>query len=385
MRNALLIASMLLSGCSVLHASALKTGRLVVTLTDKETGGPITNATVTVRSCIVSSLGPTLDSHYRNTSAQANSNGIADVEFEFQSNMFDWWVSSPTHHCAGSRSPYEHFNAVVVPSAYTHINTNTVEGLAKYNELKALHESDNVEDYISLVHNVVPQSVTNTNNVRYRGASFYPKHNPRPMYSLNGNSLRLVLPHKETLITTNGVTVTQYPTVEVDLKKGAFLPPHCGEGITGETADFKLERFSVATNGVKTFYGWLKFAPGCGAYKGMLTGDNSFPSTYQADVNRDYTNILFFSSSRDCTTKRVLNFSTPMGKGEYLVLRTRFTRGENGTPDAWNYSKVIGPIAINNWLLYCQSVFNPTPNDPNLEFDTSQNLADEGRRENRWP
>ena len=140
MRNALLIASMLLSGCSVLHASALKTGHLIVTLTDKETGGPITNATVTVRSCIVSSMGPTLDSHYRNTSAQANSNGIADVEFEFQSNMFDWWVSSPTHHCAGSRSPYEHFNAVVVPSAYTHINTNTVEGLAKYNELKALHE-----------------------------------------------------------------------------------------------------------------------------------------------------------------------------------------------------------------------------------------------------
>lgn len=383
MRNALLIASMLLSGCSVLHASALKTGRLVVTLTDKETGGPITNATVTVRSCIVSSMGPTLDSHYRNTSAQANSNGIADVEFEFRSNRFVWWVSSPTHHCVGSRSPYEHFNAVVVPSAYTHINTNTVEGLAKYNELKALHESDSVEDYLSLVHKFEPQSVTYTNNVLYRSASFYPKHNPRPMYAY-GDRLDTKLPETYETIASNDVSVLHFPAVEFDMKKGLFLPPYGGRGgrEPGEVADFRVERFCIVTNNVRDYFGWMEFAPGCGAYKCSQTGDASFPTTYVANTNAVFLPKITYEYQ--VVDNKLTNEDLLLGEHEYMVLRTRSSVCD-GVVTNCHYSKISGRMWAGANLHFEQSVFNPTPNDPNLEFDTSQNLADEERRQSRWP
>ena len=375
MRNALLIASMLLSGCSVLHASALKTGRLVVTLTDKETGGPITNATVTVRSCIVSSLGPTLDSHYRNTSAQANSNGIADVEFEFQSNMFDWWVSSPTHHCAGSRSPYEHFNAVVVPSAYTHINTNTVEGLAKYNELKALHESDNVEDYISLVHKFEPQSVTYTNNVLYRSASFYPKHNPRPMHVQWGrdSSLHLWLPQKHDVVVSNGVEVSCYRVVDFDMKEGRFLPSK-NNWTRGKTSDFKIVRYSVVTNEVSTCYGWIEFSPGCGAYKGIKSGDASFPTrVYEADTNAVFqTRIPYLYHQID--GKRHPQ-DILLRTNEYMVVRTRAAMDDSGAITNCHYGLIEGAMRIGTDLYFKKLIFNPTPNDPNLEAAEGVNLS----------
>ena len=39
----------LLTGCMIANARTAHTGHLLVALTDRETGGPITNATVTVR------------------------------------------------------------------------------------------------------------------------------------------------------------------------------------------------------------------------------------------------------------------------------------------------------------------------------------------------
>ena len=378
MRNALLIASLLLSGCSVLHASALKTGHLIVTLTDKETGGPITNATVTVRSCIVSSLGPTLDSHYRNTSAQANSNGIADVEFEFQSNMFDWWVSSPTHHCAGSRSPYEHFNAVVVPSAYTHINTNTVEGLAKYNELKALHESDNVEDYISLVHKFEPQSVTYTNNVIYRSVSLYPKHNPHPMYvhrfRLPPSHLRL--PQKHDVVVSNGVEISRFRVVDFDMKGCRFLPYNDGQGDSSamNNSDFKVVRFSVETNDVTTSYGWIEFAPGCGAYRGIKSGDVTFPTrVYEADTNAVFQSRIPYLYHR-IGGKRYPQ-ETLLRSNEYMVVRTRAMMDDSGVITNCHYGIIEGGMVVGDILDFEKAIFNPTPNDPNLEAAEGVNLS----------
>ncbi len=41
----------LMAGCMAVNARTFHTGHLFVALTDRETGGPITNATVTVRAC----------------------------------------------------------------------------------------------------------------------------------------------------------------------------------------------------------------------------------------------------------------------------------------------------------------------------------------------
>ena len=167
----------LIAGC---HAQTAHTGHLIVSLTDRETGEPITNATVTVRCQTEFNLGRTLDSYFTRTTSKADSNGVANVAFQFYCPDFNWWVGSPTHYChryrVGARD--EQFGCVVEESDYLNIDTNTVQGLAMYNELVQL---DNNNDYLGFVAKFEPKSVTYTNNVVLRSASFYPKRNPRPL------------------------------------------------------------------------------------------------------------------------------------------------------------------------------------------------------------
>ena len=89
----------LMVGCMVSHARTAHTGHLFVALTDMETGGPITNATVTVRAQTEFNIGRTLESYFTKTSAGADTNGIAHVEFQFYTSRFDWWVDAPSHYC----------------------------------------------------------------------------------------------------------------------------------------------------------------------------------------------------------------------------------------------------------------------------------------------
>ena len=57
-------AAFLMVGCMAVNARAAHTGHLIVSLTDKETGGPITNATVTVRCQTKFSLSHMLESFF---------------------------------------------------------------------------------------------------------------------------------------------------------------------------------------------------------------------------------------------------------------------------------------------------------------------------------
>ena len=52
----------LMAGCMAVNARTFHTGHLFVALTDRETGGPITNATVTVRCQTKLSVSHTLES-----------------------------------------------------------------------------------------------------------------------------------------------------------------------------------------------------------------------------------------------------------------------------------------------------------------------------------
>lgn len=376
----LALTSLVVASCLTGCASELHTGHLVVTLTDKETGGPITNATVVVEAQIkpIGYLAVT-DKCYLKTSVQTDTNGVANVEFQhLPSTSFDWGVKTPSHHSNRFYSLNERFGAVVEESDYTNIDTNTVDGLAKYNEIKALYESDDPSDYETFVRKFEPKSVTYTNNVIYRSASFYPKHNPQPMYSYNGErNFEWYLSQGENVVATNGQSLISYRTAEVDLKEGAFLHAHVLDCMEGSVADFRLERYLVVTNGVRNLYGWLVFEPHCGAYKGTFGDDPSFPSVYEADVNETYTNRLFFSFCRDAETGDLLEKTNPLGDDAYLVLRTRYQTGADGT-NGWHYSKLIGPMSIGERLCFKQTIFNPVFNDPNLEYDVSRNLAEGG-------
>lgn len=226
-------------GCMFSHGRTAHTGHLFVTMTDRETGRPITNATVTVRTQTEFNPARTLESYFTKTSVQADTNGIAHVEFQFYTSRFDWWVDAPSHYCGMWGFGYgdERFGGIVEKSDYFNIDTNTVQGLAMCNELADLHRSN---DYLGIASKFSPKSVTYTNNVVCRSVSLSPKHNPRPMYA-HGGSTEVSLPRKQpVVVVTNGLEVTRYNSVDFDLKKCLVVlqdPDYFSE--TGEVPDLR--------------------------------------------------------------------------------------------------------------------------------------------------
>ena len=372
------LAALLIWGM-IAHAQTGNTGHFVFQMTDKETGLPITNGTASVRVQTRTRFGGhyTPDSYFATTSATTGSNGVADVEFQFYDySNFDWMVETPSHYSRGT-SGHDWLGCVIEESDYLGIDTNTVDGLSKLNELKSLYNSG---DYLGFVAKFEPKSVTYTNNVVYRSGSFYPKHNPQPMYSY-APSRDLYLPMKKaTISVTNGVEVKHYRPVDFDMRENLLLPysenyDENWDGPAGKVSDFHVERFSVTTNGVESFYGWIEFAPGCGAYIRKTTGDKSFPMTYEADTNETFlSRIPFEQHSRD---GRVVQTKGLLADDDYMVLRTRVMKNSSGAVTNCNYSKILGPMMARSELDFNVAIFNPRPNDTNLEFDLNNNLADD--------
>ena len=368
----------ILAGCMMLNARSFHTGHLFVTLTDRETGAPITNATVTVRTQTKFSLSHTLESFFTKTSALSDTNGIAHVEFQFCDPDFNWWVDSPSYYSGWHGFGYgdEEFGCVVEESDYLNIDTNTVQGLAMYNELVQLKNNN---DYLGFAAKFEPKSVTYTNNVISRSVCLTPKHNPQPMYAY-GECEGVFLPKKAPVVlTTNGLEVTRYEPVDFDMKDGLVV---CSEpdydywvhGPTGKDSDFRIERYRVLTNGVKTIHGTVAFAPGCGAYITQLPGGGHYPLIYEADTNATFLSRIPFEYS--IVSGEVVQASQLLSKDECMVLKTRAVTNEVGEVVSCNYSKIYGPMSVDRRMRFDTLVFNPTPNDPNLEFNCTNNLAE---------
>lgn len=373
----------LLTGCMIANARTAHTGHLFVSLTDRETGAPITNAAVTVRCQTEFNLGRTSESYFTKTTAQSYSNGIAHVEFQFYSGEFNWWVDSPSHYSRrfGFGSGRERFGSIVEKSDYFNIDTNTVQGLAMYNELVQLDANN---DFLGFAAKFSPKSVTYTNNVICRSVCLTPKHNPRPMYAYGGCEDDGYLPKKNpTVVLTNGLEVTKYDVVDFDLKDCLAVSSEPDydpflHGPSGRVSDFRIERFRVTTNGVVTTYGWLDFAPGCGAYITPMPSDGYFPVIYEADTNATFLSRIPFEYST--ISGKVVYASHPLKKGECMVLKTRASTNEVGEVVGCNYSKIYGPMSVFKRMTFGAAMFNPDVNDNNLEFDIDNNLSNSSKR-----
>jgi len=367
------------------RAQTGNTGHFVYQMTDKETGLPITNGTVSVKVQTRTRFGGhyTPDSYFATTCAASDSNGVADVEFQVYDSDFRWTVETPSHYSRGT-SGRDWLGCVIEESDYLNIDTNTVDGLSKLNELKSLYNSG---DYLGFAAKFEPKSVSYTNNVVYRSGSFYPKHNPQPMYSYASSS-DLYLPMKKaTVSVTNGVEVKHYRSVDLDMKECLLLPYSENydinyDGEAGKVSDFHVERFSVTTNGVDSFYGWIDFAPGCGAYIRKTTGDKSFPMTYEVDTSETFLPRIPFE--QHSVSGRVVQAKGLLADDEYMVLRTRVMTNSVGVVTNCNYSKILGPMTAQKKIDFTVMIFNPRPNDTNLEFDQNNNLA-EDNESNRYP
>lgn len=362
----------LLSGCAHAHGWNRQTGHLVVTLTDRSNGAPITNATVTVRTLNVLGLNAgALESHYTKTSSLSDTNGVVDVEFDFLSPHFTWWVSTPSHHSSAFGIKDEVFPCEVETSDYENIETNTVEGLELLNELRLLHETGDAEGYAAKFE---PKQVSYSATTIYRSASFCAKRNPQPMY-VCGDVGKLRLPQEGSPVAEGGAGEIQFPEVGFVLLKEGCRPIECVYDLNGaDSWDFKLVRALVTTNGVQTFYGYLEFPEGSGAARGVRTEDLSAPALFEASTNAvDYVRRLDFYASRDVSTGRLVCSRPLAGQDEYLVLRTRYCRSAH-EDQSFRYSLISGRIKIRNAFTFPSLIINPNPDDPNLECDYSRNL-----------
>jgi hypothetical protein len=76
-----------------------------------------------------------------------------------------------------------------------------------------------------------------------------------------------------------------------------------------------------------------------------------------------------------CDEFRVWVCESPVINGnEYMVIRSRVKCDEQGNIISANYSKILGPAGFAGLINLEESVFNPRPNDTNLEFDPERNL-----------
>lgn len=377
----------MMMGCTSLVGRTRQTGHLTVRVTDRF-GGPITNAVVTVRNLLESGWNAGIcESQYTKTRVQTDTNGVADVCFLFLTGDFSWSVRTPSHYSRQSEIRDECFPTQIVQSDYLYFNTNTVEGLAKYNELKALDESGNYLEYMAKFE---PKSVTFLTNAIYREATgFYPKRNPQPMFAFDEYSLNYkTLPTHFETVSSNGVEFLKYDDAYFDLQLGAFLPPWGGrlDHTAGKVSDFKIVRYSITTNDVTEYFGQIEFAPGCGAYKRKKTGNASFPSTYEADTNAVYLSKVPYRYYKRGGTSHFVDVMELLPCDEYMVLRTRVLTDENtGSITNCHYSKIFGAMYLGRKISFGGSVFNQRPNDPNLEHDISNDGQPDGSGHCRWP
>lgn len=369
MNNALhILFEFLLAAPLVCNAVQWEDGSFSISLNDTD-GCPISNATLVVKSAKHLVWGVGGDSDYDTYTAAFNSNGTASVSFRFWRPEFRWFVIAPSHYCPRQVTK-ESFSRTIVPSDYMNIDTNTVEGLTRYNELRILHESDDYVGYTNLLSRFSPKSVSYSTTHMERSLCLSPKRNPQPMYSYASVVGTPRLPMKKYAVTTNdSVEVRRYQDVCFDMKEGRFLAPWGARGTRapGEIADFKIVREEFVTNNVATCVGWLEFAPGCGAYKGCWSEGSSFHAPYSVDDDAVFVDRVPFAQ---CLVEgEWVDIQPLLATNEYLVMRTRAVLNDSGNVTNCNYSVLLGGASARDTLSFREAIFNPRVNDRNLEWD----------------
>ena len=143
----------------------------------------------------------------------------------------------------------------------------------------------------------------------------------------------------------------------------------------GKTADFYVQREVSPTNRKVTVNSSIVFrGDGNGAYirKKVKTTSN-FKTDYEADTNGTYQSYLPlrhfpFAPSSSCTNSAIAK------EDEYIVMRTRVEKDEKGNIVKANYSAMLGAVQMYQHFRQLGYVFNPMPNDPNLERDIEKSV-----------
>ncbi|MBQ3340900.1 MAG: hypothetical protein IJG84_03315 [Kiritimatiellae bacterium] len=318
--------------------------RLYVKVVDDE-GNPVTNGVVHVgfsTSHVLFGGGNSRRSKSEHAEGRTDKNGDAVVKFNCQSSDFGWHVEADGYYRGEFHR--EHFKGedVIVPPTL---------GFVK------LHEHE-----------------------KRRAAVLYRKKNPQPMYAYSRQK------QVESPI-ANG-------RYGFDLQCFDWLPPF-GKGkvadlyyvrerkdierinrLISQNNEYRIRVFRSDEPDAPQFgdiVGRIEFEKGCGAYVCKQTGNENFPATHHADSNANYSPSLPIKICEN-NGKLWLMEGPVVAQDEYMVIRSRVKYDEKGNIISANYSKIIGPGGFAGCANFMELVFNPRPNDTNLEFDPERNL-----------
>jgi hypothetical protein len=150
-----------------------------------------------------------------------------------------------------------------------------------------------------------------------------------------------------------------------DLERSQFVAPY-GEGKYSDV----LLRFTLNNPSRKDYHMKMEVSftnmPYAGAYQIKKDDFSDFKSVYHADTNANYLQVFVYSFDRNPQKRPIV---VELGEDECLVFRTRTKIDEKGHLISANYGvlygqwQFVGPGGMKIPFL----VFNPTPNDTNLE------------------
>lgn len=318
--------------------------RFYVKVVDDE-GKPVTNAFVDVGVPPKTVFWGSSSQRRKGTSyhSSTDTNGETIVSFNCAGSHFRWKVKADGYYPSNLFEEwFKDFDEVVVPPAFTKV---------------ILHEHE-----------------------RRGMVTLYRQKDPQPMYA-----------YTREMTVKSPIANGRYG---FDLQNFDWLPPH-GKG---KIADFYYVRerpdetnIAVKATWEKSSYflfknresgypklgdvvGRIEFDKNCGAYIEKQTGCKSFPSTYCADPNREYLQSFPITIRENGGHTVWLEESDVVNGGEYMVIRSRVKCDENGKIVSANYSKILGTMRLVGGVGVEEAVFNPRPNDTNLEFDPERNL-----------
>ena len=294
---------------------------LRVTVVD-DMGCPVSNATVGVgfsTSHVLFGGGHSSSDKGGRAMSKTDTNGVAIVKFNCSSSDFGWRVVADGYYRGDLHNEHFAFDEIIVPPCFGKV------------VLHEHHKSGN--------------------------ETLFKIKNPQPMYAHYPIE-------KRKLPKENG-------RYGFDLAEYDWLPPHG----SGKEADFYVVRdYNKLTEAGTFTVGAVEFERGCGYYIAKNTGCTSFPTEYHAD-----TNAVFKSSMTVLCEHRkgVQEYDYPLplvDKNSHIVLRTRVKYDDKGNMISANYSRILGEFSVLPSVSVTESIFNPIPNDANLEFDPEKNL-----------